>query len=108
MGLAMRVARYLLMVVVSLVCQAAIPFTACASDSAAVDMSEQSSEPQAKGRFTDDAVQQASYYDSRTRPNTTRVSQPNSGPNQPKRTLLGGNSITSPKSWFGRPTQTQN
>jgi tetratricopeptide (TPR) repeat protein len=102
MGLAMRVARYLPMVVVTgLVCQAAIPFTACASDSAAVDMSEQSAEPQSAGRYTDDAVQQANYYDSRTRTNSTRTSQPAPNSDQQKRTLL-------PKSWFGRQTQTQN
>ena len=58
----MRVARYFPMVVMTgLVCQAAIPFTACASDSAAIDMTEQSSEPQPKGRYVDGAVQQANF-----------------------------------------------
>ena len=62
----MRVARYFpLVVVTGLVCQAAMPFTACASDGAAIDMTEQSSEPQPKGRYIDGAVQQANYYDSR-------------------------------------------
>jgi tetratricopeptide (TPR) repeat protein len=102
----MRVARYFPMVVVTgLVCQAAIPFTACASDSAAVDMTEQSLEPQAKGRYTDSAVQQANFYDSRPRANSTTISQ--QGSNQPKRGLLSGDALTLPKSWFGRQDQTQ-
>ena len=55
----MRVARYFPMVVVTgLVCQAAIPFSARAADSGAIDVTEQSSEPQSK-RYVDGAVQQA-------------------------------------------------
>ena len=103
----MRVARYFPMVVVTgLVCQAAIPFTACASDSAAVDMTEQSPEPQMKARYTDSAVQQANFYDSRPRANSTTISQP--GSNQPKRALFSGDAFALPKSWFGRQEQTQN
>src|SRR6476620_3303873 len=103
----MRIARYFPMVVVTgLVCQAAIPITACASDSAAVDMTEQSSEPQPKGRYVDGAVQQANFYDSRPRTNSTSISQP--GSNQPKRGLFSGDALTLPKSWFGRQEQMQN
>src|SRR5262249_18710431 len=102
MGLAMRVARYLPIVVATgLVCQAAIPLTSCASDSASIDTSERSPEPQSTGRYPDDAVQQAGYYDARTNTNSTPNMQPAPGANQQKRTVTS-------KSWFGRPTQTQN
>src|SRR5882757_2910425 len=109
----MRVARYFPMVVVTgLVCQTAIPFSARASDSAAIDMAEQSSEPQSKGRYVDGAVQQAGFLDSRPRSNSTMISQPDSGSNQQNRSLLTGDALGLPKTWFGRqvqtPTQTQN
>src|SRR5258705_4538003 len=113
MGLAMRVARSFPMVVVTgLVCQAAIPFCACASDSAAIEVPEQSSEPQSKGRYVDGAVQQAGFLDSRPRSNSTMISQPGSGSNQQNRSLFNGDAFGLPKTWFGRqvqsPTQTQN
>jgi tetratricopeptide (TPR) repeat protein len=109
MGLAMRVARYFPMVVVTgLVCQAAIPFTTCAAESAAIDMTEQSSEPQSKGRYVDRAVQQANYYDSRPKTNSTTISQPGSGSDPHKRALFSGDAFTVPKSWFGRQAQTPN
>ena len=108
MGLAMRAARYFPMVVVTgLVCQAAMPFIACASDSAAIDTTEQppSSEPQMKARYTDSAVRQANFYDSRPNANSTMISQP--GSDQQKHSLFGGDGFGLPKSWFGRQPQPQ-
>jgi tetratricopeptide (TPR) repeat protein len=107
----MRVARYFPIVVVTgLVCQAATPFSARAADSAAVDATEQSSEPPSKVRYVDGAVQQAGFLDSRPRSNSTMIAQPGSGSNQQNRALLG-DALGLPKTWFGRqvlnPTQTQ-
>jgi tetratricopeptide (TPR) repeat protein len=108
-GLAMRVARYFPMVVVTgLVCQAAIPITVSGSENAPTGATEQPPEPQMKGRYTDNAVQQAGFYDSRPRTNSTMSSQPGAGSNQQKRSLLSGEGFTSPKSWFGRQTKTEN
>jgi tetratricopeptide (TPR) repeat protein len=105
-GLAMRVARYFPMVVVTgLVCQATIPLIARASDSAAIDSADQSSEPQTNGRIVDGAVQQANFYDSRPRANSTMIAPPGSGPDQRSGALFHGESLHMPTSWFGRQTQ---
>src|SRR6185295_18315112 len=103
-GLAMRVARYFPMVVVTgLFFQVAVPFAARASDSAAIDANDQSLEPPMKGRYVDPGLQQAGYYDSRPRQNQTVISQPGSGPQ--KRALFSEETLTLPKSWFGRQAQ---
>ncbi len=105
----MRAARYFPMVVVTgLVFQAAMPLSACASDSAAVDISDQPSGQQPNGRYVDSAVQQANYYDSRPRSNSTTIMQPGSTSEQQKRALFSGDSFGLPKSWFGRQSQPQN
>src|SRR4051812_38286246 len=99
----MRVARYFpLVVFTGLVCQAAIPFSASASDSAVLDPTEQPAEPQTKGRYVDEAVQQAGFLDSRPRSNSTMISQPGSSSNQQNRSLLNGDALGLPKTWFGR------
>jgi tetratricopeptide (TPR) repeat protein len=104
----MRVARYFPMVVVTgLMFHAAIPLTARASDSAAIDSADQSSEPQMKGRIVDEAVQQANFYDSRPRANSTMIAQPGSGPDQRSGTLFHGEALHWPASWFGRQKQTE-
>src|SRR3954469_5596223 len=107
MDLAMRVARYFPMVVLTgLVCESAIPLTARAWDSPAVESVDQSSEPQGKGRIVDDSVQQANYYDSRPRNKPMMNSQPGSEPGPQKRALFRGESLNLPKMLFGRQTPT--
>jgi tetratricopeptide (TPR) repeat protein len=103
----MRVARYFPMVVVTgLACQAAIPFIACASDSAAIDSTDQSSsESQTKGRIVDGAVQQANFYDSRPRANSTMIAPSGSGSDQRSGALFHGEALHWPTLWFGRQTQ---
>jgi tetratricopeptide (TPR) repeat protein len=96
----MRVARYFLTVVLTGVACQALPPGAQASDSAAVVMTDQSSEPETRGRIVDEAVQQAGYYDSRPRPNQTSVSLGSeSGRNG---SLFSGESLRLPKLPFGR------
>ena len=98
----MRVARYFPMVVVTgLVCQAALP--AHANDSAAVVMTDQAPDPQSRGRIVDESVQQAGYYDSRPRENTTSISPSMSGRNG---SLFSGESLGLPKLPFSRPSAT--
>jgi tetratricopeptide (TPR) repeat protein len=108
MDLAMRVARYFRTLVLSgLITQTAIPLTACASDSAAMeltDQAEQSSEPQAKPRYVDSAVQQANFYDSRPGMNRTMMSQP--GP-QKGALVNGNNGFSLSNLFFGRQPQQQ-
>lgn len=106
----MRVARYFPMVVATgLICQAAMPISVCASDSAAIDTTEQSPEPQAQptSRHIDGAVQQAGYYDSRTRTNATSPQQ-GTGFVQQNRPQSSGGVFSLPKTWFGRQIQSQN
>jgi tetratricopeptide (TPR) repeat protein len=105
MDLAMRVARYFLTVVLTGVACQVLPFGAQATDSAAVVMTDDSPEPQTRGRIVDEAVQQAGYYDSRPRPNETSVSLGSeSGRNG---SLFSSDSLRLPKFPFGRQTATK-
>jgi tetratricopeptide (TPR) repeat protein len=101
----MRAARYFLTVILTGVACQVLPFGAQASDSAAIVMTDQSSEPDTRGRIVDEAVQQAGYYDSRPRPNETSVSLGSqSGRNG---SLFGGDSLRLPKLPFGRQSWTK-
>jgi tetratricopeptide (TPR) repeat protein len=99
-----------MVVVTGLISQAAMPLSACASDSAAIDTTEQeqSPEPQPTGRYVDGAVQQAGYYDARTKTNATRTPQQSSGFNQQNLAPSDGGVFSLPKTWFGRQIQSPN
>ena len=105
MDLAMRVARYFPMFVLTgFILPAALPLAASASDSAAVETTDQPSEPQNRGRIVDEAVQQANYYDSRPRPNATSISPGNSTSDR-NGALFHGDSFHFPNLLFGRQTK---
>jgi tetratricopeptide (TPR) repeat protein len=104
MGLAMRVARYFpLVLLASVVGQIAIPMRSRASDSAAVETTDQS-ELQMNRRIVDSAVQQAGFYDSRPRPNSTTVSQSGSESDR-NGALFHGELLHFPKLPFSRQTR---
>jgi tetratricopeptide (TPR) repeat protein len=107
MDLAMRVARYFRTLVLSgLITQTTIPLTACASDSAAVEFTDQSAEaPQPRGRYVDPALQQANFYDARPGQNSRMAPRPSVVPNSEKRALFSGDSFSLPKMFFGRQSQ---
>ncbi|HVT29967.1 MAG TPA: tetratricopeptide repeat protein [Lacipirellulaceae bacterium] len=99
----MRVARYFPMVILaSVLGQIAIPSVVHAWDSAAIEATDQSPEPQPNGRIVDSAVRQAGFYDSRPRPNSTSVSQSNSSSQHGA--LFHGEYLHWPKLLFGRQT----
>ena len=101
-GLAMRVARYFpLVVVTGLVFQTSIPSAAQSVDGATSGMMEQPAELPLNGHYVDGAVQPANFYDSRPRSNSGMMPQPSA--QAPKRSMLGNDVV--PKSWFGRATQ---
>jgi tetratricopeptide (TPR) repeat protein len=116
MDLAMRVARYFRTLVLSgLLTQTAVPLTACASDSAAMEITDQSPEQQVpaqmqpqmqqqlqgRPRYVDSAVQQANFYDSRPRANGMPQVEPQ------RRPLINSNSFSLSNLFFGRQPQQQ-
>src|SRR5215475_12827249 len=108
MDLAMRVARYFRTLVLSgLLTQTTIPLTACASDSAAMEYTDQSPEQQVqpqmqpRPRYVDSSVQQANFYDSRPRANGTSQVEPQ------RRPLINSNSFSLSNLFFGRQPQQQ-
>jgi tetratricopeptide (TPR) repeat protein len=104
MDLAMRVARYFrTLVFCGLLTQTALPMIACASDSAAIEITDQVPEQEAQPhpRYIDSAVQQANFYDSRPRANGMSQAEPQ------RRPLIKSSSFSWSNLFFGRQPQPQ-
>lgn len=107
----MRRARYFPMVVVGLAsfaCQATMPHHCRAEDNASAAMYDQSYAPQTDGRIVDESVQQAGYYDSRPRPNSTTMGAPgmDASTTNRKGALFRGQKLRMPTLPFGRQSTT--
>jgi tetratricopeptide (TPR) repeat protein len=103
----MRVARYFPFVAVAVfIYQVELPSANCAWDSAVTEDSDTQVAPQPRGRVVDDTDQQAGFYDSRPRTNSTTMPSADSNPLQHNGALFHGQPMHLPTGFFNRPKQT--
>src|SRR5689334_12983336 len=102
----MRVARYFPFVAVAVfIQQADLPSASCAWDTAVVEDNDQQPAAQPRERIVDGSLQQAGFYDSRPRTNSTNIAPNNSDGGQHPGALFHGQPMHMPTGLFNRPKQ---
>src|SRR3954470_453325 len=103
-GLAMRVARYFpIIAVAAFIQEAALLPVACAWDGAVVDDKEATVATQPRERIADDSLQQAGFYDSRSRTNSIPAAPADPNWQRHDGALFHGQPLHFPTGFFNRP-----